>query len=456
MPVDLTAVGAHSPSLPVPSSRDLAHIPNLPVLPMLGHTLHFLRDPYGLHSRSAERLGAVYKIHIVGAWRVTLGGADALEFILGDTEQLFSSADGWDLLDRIFGGGLMLRDFGDHRAHRRIMNAAFRKPVMDAYRNRMHRLMPHLLSDWPEGSTFDAYSTVKKLTLRMGAALFMGLDVGDPRVAPLNAAFEAEVAASLGIIRAPLPLTAMRRGVVARRFLQETFREMIPERRAHPGPDFFSQMCTATDENGTAWSEQEILDHFNFLLMAAHDTTSATLCKILWALARFESWQERVRTEVLALTEGPPDEDALSQMPVMDRVFRECLRMLPPVPFIPRRAVRDFTWKGTSIPAGTWVSALPGMVLRSDAHWKHPERFDPDRFAPGREEHLSHKYAWAPFGGGAHKCIGLHFAGLQIKTLLVTLLRHHRVSLASQSETVWQSVPIPQPKGGLPIMLSRL
>ncbi len=455
MPVDLTA-GESATTLPIPKTRDLAHIPHLPALPMLGHTLQFLRDPYGLHRTSAERLGPIYKIHIIGAWRVTLGGADALDLILGDTEKLFSSADGWNLLDRLFGGGLMLRDFDDHRDHRRIMNAAFRKPVLDAYRDRMQALMPRLLDEWPEGTAFEAYPAIKRLTLRMGAALFMGLDVDDPRVGQLNAAFEAQVAASLGLIRAPLPLTAMRRGVVARRYLQETFREMIPERRARPGADFFSQMCTATDEDGKAWSEQEILDHFNFLMMAAHDTTAATLSKLLWALARYETWQEQVRNEVLTLPDGPLDDAALAHLEVTDRVFRECLRLLPPVPFIPRRAVRDFTWKGTAIPAGTWVSALPGMVLRSGEHWTHPDRFDPDRFAPGRDEHRNHKYAWAPFGGGAHKCIGLHFAGLQVKMLLVTLLRRYRVTLATPDETVWQSVPIPKPQGGLPVVLTRL
>jgi cytochrome P450 len=450
MPKDTLA----APPLTTPRTSDLAHIPHLPMLPGVGHTLHFLRRPYGLHQRSVRKLGPIYKIKLLGQWRVTLGGADALEFILGDTAGLFSSHDGWDMLERLFPGGLMLRDFDDHRAHRRIMQTAFRKPVMDAYKTSMHELIPQLLADWPTGAAFPVYPAVKRLTLRMGAAVFMGLPVDDPRVAALNAAFQAEVAASLAVIRAPRPFTAMRRGVEARAFLRETFRQMIPQRRENPGSDFFSQMCAATDEDGRAWSEDEVLDHFNFLMMAAHDTTAAALVKMLWALGRFPDWQARVRDEVCALPEGVPDDAALASLEATDLLFREALRLLPPVPFIPRRAVRDFEWKGVKVPGGTWVSALPGLVMVSPEHWTDPDRFDPERFAPGRAEDRRHKYAWSPFGGGAHKCIGLHFAGLQVKLLIAALLRERRVTLPGP-DPVWVRVPIPQPRGGLPVLLTR-
>lgn len=454
MPVD-----THVPSrdhLQAPQDHQLAHIPNLPVWPVVGHTLHLLRDPYGLHRNSAKALGPVYKIKLLGQWRVTLGGADSLELILGDTDQLFSSADGWDMLHSLFPGGLMLRDFNDHKTHRRIMQSAFRKPVLDAYRTRMEQMMPDLIARWPVGETFEAFPAIKRLTLRMGAAVFMGLPLNDPRVDKLNAAFQAEVAASLGLVRAPLPLTKMRKGMQARYYLLETFRTLIPERRANPGDDFFSQMCTARDDTGKGWNEQEILDHFNFLMMAAHDTTAATLTKMIWALGRFADWQTKARAEIMALPEGPLDDDALASLTVTDRIFKEALRLLPPVPFIPRRAVRDFTWKGTHIPAGTWVSALPGLVMMSPDHWTDPNRFDPDRFSPERAEDRNHKYAWTPFGGGAHKCIGLHFAGLQVKLLLVELLRTRRIALGDTSPTRWKRVPIPQPVGGLPILLTKI
>ncbi|MGD1881588.1 MAG: hypothetical protein ACFB11_04575 [Paracoccaceae bacterium] len=146
-----------------------------------------------------------------------------MEFILGDTSNLFSSHDGWDVLHSLFPGGLMLRDFEDHRGHRRIMQSAFRKPVMDGYRDRMAEALEGLIADWPAETPFAFFPAIKTMTLQMGAAVFMGLPLDDPRVGKLNAAFAAEVAASLGVVRKPLPLTKMRRGMQARRYLLETF-----------------------------------------------------------------------------------------------------------------------------------------------------------------------------------------------------------------------------------------
>ena len=438
--------------LVTPSAADLAHVPHLPAKPLVGHTLKLLRDPYGLHATSARELGPVYKIKLLGQWRVAFSGLDAMELILEDRGKHLSSYHGWDMIQRLFPGGLMLRDFDDHRAHRRIMQSAFRKPVMDAYRNRMDELMPRLLGRWPEGDTFQAYPAVKELTLRIGASIFMGLAPEDPRVAALNDAFKAEVAAGVGLVRTPLPFTAMRRGLKARRYLLETFRQMIPTRRAVPGDDFFSQMCAASDEDGRAWSEEEILDHFNFLMMAAHDTTASSLVKVIWALAAHPEWQDRLRMEVDAL-DGPADDALLGAMELTDRVFREALRLMPPVPFIPRRTTAAFDWKGHHIPAGTWVSCLPGMIMMDPEIFTDPEEFDPDRFSPNRAEDRSHKYAWSPFGGGAHKCIGMHFAGLEVKIFLRHLLRRYRIELAEPGPVEWQRLPTPRPKGGLPIRL---
>lgn len=437
------------------TALSLDDIPHPPLTPVVGHTLDLLRDPMGLHMGAAETYGPVYKVKVLGQWRVSLGGAEALEFILGDTQKLFSSHEGWDMLHTLFPGGLMLRDFDDHRAHRRIMQAAFRKPVLDAYRARLETATETLLKDWHADQPFKFFPAIKDMTLRMGAAVFMGLDLDDPRAELLSNAFQAEVAAATAVIRKPVPFTKMARGMAARATLTHRFALMIPERRDNPGDDFFSQMVLAADEEGNAWTPDELVDHFNFLMMAAHDTTASALTKVAWALATHSDWQDKIIAEVDALPDGPMDDAGLAAMQSADLVLKEALRLLPPVPLIPRRAVRDFEWQGHIIPAGTWVSATPGTVMLSPKHWTEPEKFDPERFGPDREEDRSHKYAWAPFGGGAHKCIGLHFATMQVKLLLAALLKDHRIELATDAPIHWARVPIPQPKGGLPVVLRK-
>lgn len=432
-------------------SHVLDHIPAATTTPLVGNTLDLLRDSYGLHSGCRDRLGEVYRVHIMGRWRVALSSAEAMEYLLTDPDRLFSNATGWESLRDLFPGGLMLRDFDDHRAHRRIMQVAFRKAAMDSYLDMLAPATARLIEDWPNDVPFDFYSAVKGLTLRVGAHVFMGLEIDDPSTQTLNRAFVEEVRAAVTVILRPLPFTARRQGLRARLTLTEHFRAMIAERRNGDGQDFFSQMCRATDETGQAWTDQEIVDHFNFLMMAAHDTTASALTRMVEALCAHPDWQDRLAEECAALPTLTPE--ALEQMPLTDRVFREALRLMPPVQIIPRQALRDFQWKGVAIPAGTYVSAQVALVHRDPAIWTDPDSFDPDRFSDSRAEHRRHRFAWAPFGGGAHKCIGMHFATMQAKTFAHALLPKRRITLAQRGITRWKRMPIPRPAEGLFITL---
>ena len=94
-----------------------------------------------------------------------------------------------------------------------------------------------------------------------------------------------------------------------------------------------------------------------------------------------------------------------------------------------RRTVRDTSLLGHYLPAGTNVVAYPGMNHRLPEIWTDPEKFDPARFTEPRNEHKKHRYAYTPFGGGAHKCIGMVFGQLEIKTIMHRLLRRYRLEL---------------------------
>ena len=430
---------------------DLSHLPGPPRRPVVGHTLDCLRDSYGFSLANRARYGNVYRIDLVGRPRVMLHGTDAAALVFEDRERIFSSREGWNNVEDLFPDCLLTQDFDEHRHHRRIMTAAFKAPVMRNYLAAMAPEIEGLVAQLPVGHRFAFHPKVKELLLRLGASLLMGLEPDDARIGPLNRAFIAEVEAAYGIVRRPLPFTKMGRAVKGRAYLTDTFRALIAERRAAPGDDFFSQMCVASDEDGKGWSEREIVDHFNFLMAAVYDTTATTLSSMVDGLARNPEWQDRVREEVSAV-EGAVDDDALRSMVLTEQVFKEALRLVPPVPFVPRRAMRAFTFEGVRVPAGALVSIDPGLVMRDPALWTDPDRFDPDRFSPARAEDRGHKYAWAPFGGGAHKCLGMHFAVMQAKLFVREILRGHRVEWV-RPRTRWQMAPIPRPADGLPVRL---
>jgi cytochrome P450 len=437
-----------------PQPGQLDHLPGNLGMPIFGKTFEFLRDPFGFHQRMREEYGDVYRFSIFGGQTVALHGADALEHVLMDRDKMFSSRMGWRVLSQLFPNGLMLRDFDDHRAHRRVMQVAFKPAPMKDYMHRLNDGIAQALSHWTPSDRFQFYPAIKNLTLDLGASVFLGLDMGD-EAARVNQAFIDEVSASIAIIRRPWPGTAMGRGVRARAFLLDYFRDLIPERRASDADDMFSQFCRAESEDGRQYSDEEIVDHLNFLLMAAHDTTTSALTTMVWALAKYPHWQQAVREEVQAVAGNSLDYEQLESLELTERVLKEALRFRPPVPFIPRQAVQPFEYGGFSLPADTNVTVFPGAVAMDVGIWTDPESFDPDRFSDNRAEDKKHRFAWSPFGGGAHKCIGMHFAIMQVRAFCHQFLQQFDVALAPGYEPRWQAIPIPKPKDGLEIILKR-
>ena len=201
------------------------------------------------------------------------------------------------------------------------------------------------------------YPAMKRLTLDLAATSFLGTGIG-PEVDEITRSFVDMVAASISPIRRPWPGTQMARGVKGRARIVAYFSEQIPIRRAKGGEDLFSQLCQATHEDGALLSTGDIVDHMSFLMMAAHDTLTSSLTSFVAALAAHPEWQQKLRGEVLSLGVGgnePVTLDQLAAMPFNEMAFKEAMRLKPPVPSIPRRATRDFSFKGYDIPAGTLV-----------------------------------------------------------------------------------------------------
>ncbi len=383
-----------------------------------------------------------------------LTGADALELVLMDRERNFSSERGWEILGKLFPGGLMLRDFDDHRRHRRLMQHAFKPRPMADYTQRMNEGIDAALGNWPANRTMRFYDAIKELTLQMGAVVFMGEETAD--AAKLNRAFITELQASVAIMRTPFPGNAMWRGLRARQFLLAYLREQVPVRRRNGGGDLFSQLCEAKEDDGRYLTEQEIVDHLNFLLMAAHDTTTSALTTMMWALASFPRWQEAAREEVFSIDETWVPYERMSELPLTERVLKEALRLKPPVFALPRYALRPFRFAGYEIPGETKVTVSPTLVALDPEIWTEPSKFDPDRFSPERAEDQKHRFAWSPFGGGVHKCLGMHFAVMQVKAFCFQFLRRYRVALPAGYEVRWRDLPIPKPADRLPVVLERL
>ena len=468
----MATIAPHQPVNFTPQSwRDslpeeaLDHIQGEKGWPLVGHTFNQLADPHAFARRMYETYGPVYKVHTMGGWHVALIGAEANELMLFDRAKIFSSDQGWSpVLHRLFPGGLMLLDFDHHRADRRALSIAFKPGPMRHYADSLNRGISARMDEWGasgSGREMQFYPAIKQLTLDLAADSFIGLPFG-PEADRINQAFVDMVQASIAPVRRPLPFTKMKKGVDGRAFLVDYFTRETERRRAEGAKnnqrqDMFSQFATAEFEDGSLMSVEAVVDHMNFLMMAAHDTITSSATSLVHLLAKNPDWQGRLREELRAITNDGGDlayED-LAKSELTEMAFKEALRMIPPVPSIPRRALKSFEFGGYTIPAGARVGINPHLVHHMEDHWPDPDRFDPMRFTPEAVK-ARHKYAWVPFGGGAHMCLGLHFAYMQIKILMAQMLTRYRVEVEPGYEPEWQAWPIPQPKDGLKITLRAL
>ena len=444
-----------------PDGSDLKPVLGNTGLPLLGHLIEIYRGGTDFVLESYRRYGPVYYTKTPALDAVSALGPDATQEVFSNRNKDFSTVAWQGVIGPFFKRGLLLMDFDEHMYHRRIMQEAFTRTRLSGYIEHMDAVATEVVArDWPaDDRRFLFMPAVKELTLDIASVVFMGHEPGSDRelVTKINEAFTTATRSGGAIIRTPVPPFKWWRGLQARKVLEDYFAARVTARRRANGTDMLSVLCHTADEDGNSFTDTDIVNHMIFLMMAAHDTSTSTLTTMAYHLAANPQWQDRCRQEGDRIGDAPLDIEALEKLETFDLVINECLRMVTPLPFNVRQAVRDTEIQGHYIPAGTNINLWPGMNHRLPELWDDPERFDPDRFAAPRSEHKRHRYAFAPFGGGAHKCIGMVFGQLEIKTIMHRILRNYRLELpypGYQPEYDFAGMPVPM--DGMPIVLRPL
>jgi cytochrome P450 len=425
--------------------------------PRLGvvHLLRLRRKPIEHNDFLRAAYGDVLKLNVFGTTLYAAYGLDAAEQVLINRDRIFANGPAWShFIGPFFRRGLMLLDFDEHLHHRRILQHAF---TNDALRRYHAVMVPHIrsgLAAWQAVGEPRMHQLFKELTLDIALETFVGVDLSRAEQDRLNQAFIAAVRAGTSILRVPVPGTPWAKGLAARKVLEDFFFAHLPEKRRTGGDDLFAQLCVAESEDGDQFSDEDIVNHMIFLLMAAHDTSTITMSSMAYHLARHPEWQEKARAESVAA--GTVDYDGVMGLGLLDRVMKESMRLCSPVPSLPRVAVRETSLNGYRIPQGSFVTVSPFYNHHDPAYWPDPTRFDPDRFSAERREDHSHRMAFEPFGGGVHKCIGMHFAGIQVRAIFHELLRTYRWSVPDDYVWPLDLAALPFPRDRLPVHLERL
>ncbi|MFD6388608.1 cytochrome P450 [Nocardia sp. NPDC060259] len=438
-----------------PPDSGLLPVPGDPGAPLVGRTLTMLTEPLEGARAVIDKYGAVSWTNLLGRPYVLATGPEALEALWMNRDKAFSSEKGFEwAIGPFFRRGVLLLDFEEHTHHRRILQQAFTRQRLISYLELLKPGIERELDAWQPGADFPAYSHVKAMLLHLASEVFVGTELG-AESAKIEQAFVSTLEGGQALVRTNVPGGKWSRGLRGRRTLQKYFREQLPAKRAGNDNDLFSVLCRARSQDGRAFTDDDVVNHMIFTLMAAHDTSALALSMFIMLLGKHPQWQQRLRAESIALGKPVLDYDDIEQLASMDLAFRETLRMYAPAGTLFRQAIRDTELLGYHIPAGTDVMIGAFPTMRNERWWARPDEFDPERFAEHRREDRSHKMAWAPFGGGAHKCIGLYFGGMTVKSVMHRLLLNFEWSVPADYEPplAWGTGPIPMDGG--PITLRR-
>jgi len=428
-------------------------IPHVRGVPVLGSTLGLVADAEGWVDRAVAQHGEVFSFHAVGRRWVMVNGPESVGAALENRDRALASGPAWELMiGPFFKRGIIMLDFDEHLGHRRIMQSAFTRDRLESYLQSMSPVIAEGLATWPEHVR--AEDRVRQLTLDIATRTFMGAEVG-AEADRLNHAFHDAVKAGTSIVRHDIPGLGWSRGLIGRQVLEGHLFPQVPAKMASDEGDLFSALCHARSDDGDAFTADDVVNHMIFLLMAAHDTSTSAMSTMLYHLAKNPDWQERCRAESVALGRAELSYDDLAALPSLDLVFKEALRLVSPVPVLGRSTVKDTVLADFAIPADTFVAVNLSRLHRDPDVWPDPLAFDPGRFADERREDKVHRHAFEPFGGGVHKCIGMFFAGMQVKAILHQVLLTYRFACPDgyTMHTNWRGLPTPSE--GVPLVLER-
>jgi cytochrome P450 len=343
-----------------------------------------------------------------------------------------------------------------HKRDRRLMMPAFHRKRVETYRDQMVELTDRKLAAWAPGEVRDLVKEMRQLTLSVAVRTLFGLDPdgADERPRELMQRW-VDLSFDVATILLPydLPLLPFRRYLRAAERAEGVLRALIEEKRARSGEgeDVMSLLLGTRDEDGSTLSDVELVGHMAGLFVAGHETTAATLS---WT-ALLLSQHPRVLSDLVDELDGKlrgaaPTVEQLAELPLLEAVLKESMRVLPPVAWSQRIGTAPFRLGAYDFAAGTKVIYSPWVT-----HHLAELYPDPARFLPARWEKISPSlYAYLPFGAGPRMCIGATFAMTELKIVLSMLLQRFHPALAPGARVDRVGFALSSPKS-MPMIVER-
>ncbi|CAM8947707.1 unnamed protein product [Rhodiola kirilowii] len=443
-------------SLIMPRSRKRLP-PTVKAFPVVGGLVRFLRGPIVMLREEYPKLGSVFTVDLIYKNITFLIGPEVSAHFFKAPETELSQQEVYQFNVPTFGPGVVFDvDYAVRQEQFRFFTESLRVSKLKGYVDQMVTEAEDYFSKWGNSGEVDLKYELEHLIILTASRCLLGQEVRDKLFDDVSALFHDldNGMLPISVIAPYLPIPAHRRRDQARKKLSQIFGRIIHDRKTtgKSENDMLQSFIESKYKDGRPTTESEVTGLLIAALFAGQHTSSITSTwtgAYLMCNKKYMSAVVEEQNKLLGKHGEKLDHDILAEMDVLYRCIKEALRLHPPLIMLLRSSHSDFSVKTREgkeydIPKGHIVATSPAFANRLPHIFKEPDTYDPDRFAPGREEDkAAGAFSYISFGGGRHGCLGEPFAYLQIKAIWSHLLRNFEFELISPfPEIDWNAMVV--------------
>ena len=409
--------------------------------PGLGHLLEFGRNRAGLLMRGLEEQGRVFTVKLGPQNVAVLIGPEYHRTFFMETDKSLNIGTPYKFLRASFGEVFFMAGHDEYVRQKPFVTQAFRREKMVRYIEVMGQEVRKWLDKLGDEGEFEIVETMSHLAQEVAGYALMGERFQEEAGREFWDLYVDLTKGIDPILPPNLPLPKFWRRDRARARMLAILQPILDERRAHPeGYDDFLQDFVDSRYNDTQEPIEDyvLLNLMLGLMFAGHETTAGQAAWNVILLLQHPEYLQRVVAEIeeFAPYGEPVTGKTLHALTHLGYAVTETERLRPSADMLLRDVDEAIDIGGYHIPAGWKVQVASEVAHRLPDVFDEPDFYDPLRYAPGREEDKSDRFALIGFGGGVHKCTGMNFANNEISVITTLLLQQFDLELVTQRPEV--------------------
>lgn len=392
-----------------------------------------------------------------------LRNPEDIKYILLSNPLNYHKTGGLTAAADLLGEGLVSSEEPLHGKQRKLMQPMFHKSSIKGFTDVMVDCTNRHLADWKDGETIDLALEMMHLTISIAGLTLFSVDMYRE-----GKSLGLEFATALKLVtRRQMAPPQMHRWLSldnryheSLRKIDEAIGKIISDHRNLPEDqrpnDLLAMILASKYEDGSSIPDKQVRDEVITIILAGHETVANHMNWTWYLLGKHPEVLDRMRREWdEALGDRTPAMEDMANLPYTNMVLAESMRLYPPAWTLARRAVEaDRLPSGLEVRPGDELLMMQYVSHRNPAYFPDPEKFDPERFSPGRRDSIP-KYAYFPFGLGPRFCIGEGFAKLEAIILVVMIGRRFDFEQVRSGEAKLEPLITLRPRKGMPVIVHK-